>query len=168
MSPSAPRQPLVPPRRREQQLAPGVYFTPGAQTSPSAPAAPEHHGLSEMRAELAALRKSVQMLQESNDEMRAYDFADPELVQAVSENLAIILRRNAAAAHLETRIVELEGGRAVVEPRGAHILPTEGVEVHTRETVGECQLPQDTDVKDAPTPSSHGNTVAPEDQGMYL
>lgn len=100
-----------PPRSRERQLAPGVYFTPAASSAPhaSAPSGTrpvDELTLDELRSERAALLSSVQKLRASNREMQAFDpdRKDEELVQAVGENIEIIARRAARAARLQERI----------------------------------------------------------------
>lgn len=108
---------------REMQLAPGVYFTPAPNKNPGPSSTSADHrtvddmSLEELRRERDALVKSVEMLQSSNKEMKEFDpdQEDPELLQAIGENIAIILRRRARAAKLEERIRELSPGTTCEE-----------------------------------------------------
>lgn len=101
-------------RGAEKQLAPGVYFTPAPSKSGDAnggeDVALEAMGLEELQRERAATLRSVEMLRSSNAQMREFDprAEDPELVQAIGENIAVVLRREQRVRELEVRIRALD------------------------------------------------------------
>lgn len=180
---SAPRQP-----RREQQLAPGVYFTPGPQkplqTDPS-PRPVQELSLDELRGERDALLKSIEMLLASNAEMRDFDPTqkDLDLVQAISENMAIIVKRRARAALLEERISVLSlsqncdvgtQGQAVDGSQAGLQLPVEYGEVSpvtqrvAESSAAGADSEQAQPQPQRPVPTGTAVVEPSKDEGMYL
>ncbi|CAN8074992.1 unnamed protein product [Agarophyton chilense] len=105
------------PPRREKIIAPAIYFTPASSSSVNVCPHPvtasksyDQMSLPELQAELEYLVKSVTMLLASNSEMHNMDphHSDPDLTQAIGENVAIILRRNAAISRLRKCIKSLQ------------------------------------------------------------
>lgn len=100
-------------RQPEKQIAPGIYFTPSASHN-QAPRVPENvheMSLGQLRSERDALKSSIKMLIDSNEQMLAIDpgRCDPVLTEAIGENVPIILRRRERLTVIERCLAHLVG-----------------------------------------------------------
>ncbi|TPX48550.1 hypothetical protein SeMB42_g01491 [Synchytrium endobioticum] len=106
----------------EELLMPGVYLVrpatsrhqPNTATTTNTPRNENCikgiEGSYELLAiEAARLRKSVKTLISSNQEMRDFDATDPDLQNAIAENVIVIDRQFQAIQVIEARMKELAG-----------------------------------------------------------
>lgn len=103
-------------RGREEQIAPGVYFSRGVGTSSSVDAVRDTRSLRELslpelRREKRELRKSVKKLISSNIEMKEIDpnREDHDLTEAISENIGVIAKRRAKIRMIRKTMKEVFG-----------------------------------------------------------
>lgn len=98
--------------RVEQQLAPGIYFSPAPGTSKvDSNASTEPHSvdsmtLAELRTERDTISTSIKMLEDSNTQMKQFDpdHKDKDIVEAIGENISIIWRRKGRLSQITERI----------------------------------------------------------------
>ncbi|TPX64756.1 hypothetical protein SpCBS45565_g05681 [Spizellomyces sp. 'palustris'] len=103
----------------EVEIAPGIYLTrKGPQPKPISPLGTQDVGAAVqdnaefLQQETARLRRSVELLLRSNQEMRDSDPGDPDFVQAIDENVAVIERQIQLVRKYEDRIKQLLGDAA--------------------------------------------------------
>ena len=103
-------------RGREEQIAPGVYFSRGVGISSSVDAVRDTRSLRELslpelRREKRELRKSVKKLISSNIEMKEIDpnREDHDLTEAISENIGVIAKRRAKIRMIRKTMKEVFG-----------------------------------------------------------
>ncbi|KAJ3133738.1 hypothetical protein HDU90_005576 [Geranomyces variabilis] len=93
--------------RTEREVMPGVYVS---DPPPPPPESPLLDNLEYLREEIARLRRSVEMLLNSNRELQPHADDDPEFAQAIAENVGVIARQVQLIKKYETRVDELTGG----------------------------------------------------------
>lgn len=104
-----------PSERAEREIAPGIYFTPapkrneGTASNPHGiPEPPDVQNMTrdELESEYRSTSKSIQKLGESNDIMKQCDpnSEDPVLVEAIRENVDIIVRRKLRMLLVKARL----------------------------------------------------------------
>ncbi|KAJ3155223.1 hypothetical protein HDU89_007414 [Geranomyces variabilis] len=88
---------------------PGVYVS---DPPPPPPESPLLDNLEYLRGsqEIARLRRSIEMLLNSNRELQPHADDDPEFAQAIAENVGVIGRQVQLIQKYETRVDELTGG----------------------------------------------------------
>ncbi|KAI9193755.1 uncharacterized protein BJ171DRAFT_586732 [Polychytrium aggregatum] len=102
------------------EIQPGIYFTPrpsGPTTDPQQDRSSALYSLPEAVADDLAylhnererLKRSVAFLFKSNEEMREADETDPDFLEAISENIAVIDRQSKAIKAIELKIMQLSG-----------------------------------------------------------
>ncbi|KND03082.1 uncharacterized protein SPPG_02147 [Spizellomyces punctatus DAOM BR117] len=104
----------------EVEIAPGIYLTQrGSHPKPPNPAGAQQDAggtiqdnAEWLQQETARLRRSVELLLRSNQEMRDSDPGDPDFVQAIDENVAVIERQIQVIRKYEERIKQLLGDAA--------------------------------------------------------
>ncbi|PXF41525.1 hypothetical protein BWQ96_08728 [Gracilariopsis chorda] len=157
--------------RAEKQIAPAIYFTPppasvNLRPPPmSAATSYAHMTLPQLHDELHHLRHTVSMLRASNDEMRQLDphHLDDDLTQAIGENVALIVRRDAHIQHIRRLIARLQ-------PHCDHHLPQQQPQQRA------CHQPQPRSVSFAPHVHNAHTNAQPADapasptpqHGLYL
>lgn len=98
--------PPMPFSRHERQIAPGVYFSP----LPSAPSLSNTPNSPQLHRERDELVQSITHLIASNKEILAIDpdRQDSDLVQAVTENIAIIAKRQRRVNDISQKLSRLD------------------------------------------------------------
>ncbi|KAJ3174069.1 hypothetical protein HDU88_000036 [Geranomyces variabilis] len=86
---------------------PGVYVS---DPPPPPPESPLLDNLEYLGEEIARLRRSVEMLLNSNRELQPHADDDPEFAQAIAENVGVIARQVQLIQKYETRVDELTRG----------------------------------------------------------
>ncbi|KAJ3181760.1 hypothetical protein HDU87_000778 [Geranomyces variabilis] len=93
--------------RTEREVMPGVYLS---DPPPPPPESPLLDNLEHLREEIARLRRSVEMLLNSNRELQPHAEDDPEFAQAIAENVGVIARQVQLIQKYEERVDALTGG----------------------------------------------------------
>ncbi|KAJ3159722.1 hypothetical protein HDU86_001372 [Geranomyces michiganensis] len=94
------------PMRQEREVMPGVYVS---DPPPALPEPPLLDNLEHLREEIARLRRSVEMLLNSNRELQPHANDDSEFAQAIAENVGVIARQIAMIQKYEARMDVLTG-----------------------------------------------------------